>query len=94
MWPQIKPKRGQMTEIQKQKYQEEKDRLIKKYDSSFLSREQTAKELKMSDSTLDRLKKKGYGPLYSKDKGAKNSSVRYPIYAVAEYIVLKNIKTI
>lgn len=83
-----------MTEIQKQRYLEEKDRLSKKYDSSFLSREQTAKELSMSCSTLDRKKKSGCGPSYSKDKSAKNSSVRYPIYAVAEYIVSKNIKTI
>lgn len=78
---------------EKEKYKEEKERLSEKYDSSFLSREQAAKELNMSISSLDRLKKKGYGPSYSKDNGAKNNSVRYPIYAVAEYIVLKNIKT-
>lgn len=77
-----------------ERFELEYKRLIKKYDSSQLSREEAAKEIRKSVSTLDRMKARGHGPSYKKDKGAKNSTVRYPIYAVAEYIVYANIKTI
>ena len=83
-----------MTYKQKEKYEEEKERLVIKYDSSFLTREEAAKELKISKSSLDRLKKKGFGPTYKKQNGAKNSTVKYPIYEFVEYIVLFNIRTI
>lgn len=94
MWPQIKYKRELMTSKQKEKYEEEKERLVKKYDSSFLTREEAAKELKMSKSSLDRLKKKGFGPIYQKQNYAKNSTVKYPICEFVEYMILFNLKTI
>lgn len=59
-----------------------------------LSREQCAKALGRSISTIDRMRKKGIGPKFKKNEESVNGTVKYPIHEVAKYIFSKNLKTI
>jgi len=71
------------------------DLLHTKYGSLLLTREQCAQEMGMSTATLDRLKKLGLGPQYTKKKSSgKNGSVRYPLDAVVDYIIRARNETI
>lgn len=60
----------------------------------LLSKKDTAKIIGVSISSLDRLKEQGVGPKYKKTGNAKNSTVKYPIQAIAEYIINNNVNTL
>jgi len=63
------------------------DMLFNKYGSLDLSRGETATVLGISSSTLDRLKKEGTGPVWSKKGNTHNARVVYAIDHIANYMV-------
>lgn len=68
--------------------------LFQKYGSLLLTREQVAEVLNISTASLDRMKQNGVGIQYQKDgQSGKNGKIRYPVDAVAEFIVQSNIQT-
>lgn len=68
--------------------------LFQKYGSLLLTREQVSETLNISTASLDRMKQDGIGVQYQKNgQVGKNGKVRYPIDAVAEFIVQSNIQT-
>lgn len=62
-----------------------------KYGRMLISKKECARELGLSCSTLDRLRKDGMGAQYIKEK---NGNVMYPLIEVARYISTKQIRTV
>lgn len=58
-----------------------------KYDTFVFHRKQVAKIVNESESTIDRWKKKAYGPEWSKDEGSPNSRVTYMIDRVVDFLI-------
>jgi hypothetical protein len=80
-------------------HQERKKELVQllyaRFDSLMLSRIQASKAIGVSTATLDRWRNEAKGPKYQKRKAVgKNGAVRYPIDAVAEFILAENIETV
>lgn len=74
------------------KQKEMEDRIFDKYESLILSRQQVAKVLKKSITTIDRWRKKGLYLEYSKNGDSKNATVEYSIDAIARYVISNKIK--
>lgn len=74
--------------------EEVRNMIYNEYGTLLLSRMQTAKVLNNSTATIDRWRKKGLYLEYKKLGKAKNSTVKYPIDTVVNYIINNNIKSI
>lgn len=68
--------------------------LSSKYGSQMLSRNEAADALGISVPTLDRLRADGLGPNYKLiGKKSRNQGVKYPVFAIAEYVFGGNMQT-
>lgn len=69
--------------------------LTQRYSSQMLSRIQAADALGISVPTLDRLRADGLGPSYKLiGKKSRNQGVKYPVFAIAEYVFGGNVQTV
>ncbi len=69
--------------------------LVDLYSSVILSRKQASVALNISTATLDRMKKNGVGPAYTKmdtNSKSKNGKVSYPVAAIADYLINSQMK--
>lgn len=67
------------------------DMLYKKYNKLLLSKSECAKEMGVSNSSLDRYRKNAIGPQYIKKA---DGNIFYPISEVIKYIIYSQTKTI
>lgn len=73
--------------IKKEKRKEMMDLIFNKYGALILSRQQAAKILSISTSTLDRMKLQGSGPRWKKSGVANNAAVEYSLDSLVDYII-------
>ena len=67
------------------------DHLIKKYGKLGLTRQETADELGISLSFLDKLLREGIGlPAYRKIGKSQNPRIVFPVDAIAEFMILNS----
>lgn len=75
-------------------YEKRKEQLIRiyfdKYHTFVLHRKQTAQILNESESTLDRWKAEGFGPVWHKDERSKNGRVVYMLDDIVDFLLTKN----